>query len=165
MQYALRQPSFGEVEMAKKKEEKMEEEVQEEKVEEGKAEDKKSNEIVQEFRRLGDNLRETIEAAWESDQRKKLSTDIKEGLRQLSDSIEKAATDIGEKPQVQKLRDDVDDLAARVRSGEVGDKARTGLKSALDKINTELEKTSSSLRGVKEEGETEEPAEESKSEE
>ena len=148
--------------MAKKKEEKMEEEVKEE---EGNAEDKKRNEIVQEFRRLGDNLKETIEAAWESDQRKKLSTDIQEGLRQLSESIEKAATDIGEKPQVQKLREDVDDLATRVRSGEVGEKARTGLKSALDKINVELEKTSASLRGVKEEGEAEESAEEAQSEE
>ena len=148
--------------MAKKKEEKKEEEVQveEEQVEE---EDQKSSEIVQEFRRLGDNLKETIESAWESDQRKKLSTDIQEGLRQLSDSIEKAATDIGDKPQVQKVREDVDDLAARVRSGEVGEKARSGLQSALDKINTELEKTSASLRGV--EGEVEESGDEGEAEE
>ncbi len=145
--------------MAKKKEEKKEEEVQVE-AEQVEAEDKKSSEIVQEFRRLGDNLKETIESAWESDQRKKLSTDIQEGLRQLSDSIEKAATDIGEKPQVKKMREDVDDFAARVRSGEVGEQARSGLKSALDKINTELEKTSDSLRGVEEEaGESKEEPE------
>jgi division protein CdvB (Snf7/Vps24/ESCRT-III family) len=92
-----------------------------------------------------------------------MSTDIQEGLRQLSDSIEKAATDIGDKPQVKKIREDVDDFAARVRSGEVGEQARSGLKSALDKINTELEKTSASLRGTQEVDE--EPGEEAEAEE
>ena len=135
--------------MAKKKEEeKKEAEVQEE-VQEEVVEEKQDNEVIREFRRLGENLKGTIEAAWDSEQRQNLSTEIKEGLRQLSDSIEKAATDIGEKPQVQKLREDVDDFAGRVKSGEVGDKAREGLSSALDKINTELEKTSESLRGGK----------------
>ena len=132
----------------------------EEKKQDKKGEEKKGNEIVEEFRRLGENLKGTIEAAWESDQRKNLSKEIQEGLRQLSDSIEKAATDIAEKPRVQKLREDVDDIAERVRSGEVGEKARSGLRSALDKINTELEKTTASLHGgEKEDSEdsTEEP--------
>jgi len=93
-----------------------------------------------EFRNLGDNLKAAFQAAWESDERVKLQEDIEGGLNDLGQALSQAAEDFANSPSGQQLKHRVEDFGERVRSGEVEDKVRAGLLSALQQINRELEK-------------------------
>jgi ElaB/YqjD/DUF883 family membrane-anchored ribosome-binding protein len=102
-------------------------------------EKKATSDLTEEFRRLGENLKDAIESAWESEERKNLTDEIRDGLVSATEAVEKAAKDIVESPTAVKVREDVDDFTERVRSGEVTDQFRHEILRALQKINEELE--------------------------
>jgi succinate dehydrogenase/fumarate reductase flavoprotein subunit len=93
-----------------------------------------------EFRQLGDNLQQAMNAAWQSSERKRLQQELKDGLQEL----EKAFHDFGEKIKESevgmRVKADMEDLGERVRSGEVGENTRQGVISALQRANAELVK-------------------------
>ncbi|NIS83218.1 MAG: hypothetical protein GTO14_24130 [Anaerolineales bacterium] len=119
-------------------------------------EQKPENELVEEFKRLGENLKNAIEAAWESEERKEISQEVQEGLTKVSQAVEGAVKEVVEGETVQRLRGEVDEFTERVRSGEVRDKVRAELRAALEKINAELEKAAASWTGSEEEAPSEE---------
>lgn len=92
-----------------------------------------------EFRQLGDNLQQAVNAAWQSTERKRLQQELMDGLQEL----EKALTDLGNKIEQselgQRVKSDVEDLSDRVRKGDMGENARAGVISALQRANAELE--------------------------
>ncbi len=98
-------------------------------------------EMADEFRKLGDNLKTFFQAAWESEERKKLELEIKAGMAELGKSLNQTASEFKESPTGQQLKSDLEDLHARMRSGEVENKIRTELISVLRTINSELEKS------------------------
>lgn len=101
--------------------------------------------IQDEFRNLGNNLKGMVNAAWESEERKKLQSDIKEGMYELGVVLNSLAADIRDGETGQKIRTEVDDFSERVRSGEVESKAREEVVKALKFLNTELEKAADKL--------------------
>jgi len=105
-------------------------------------ENKGSSNLKDEFRNLGNNLRQVINAAWESEERKKFQSEIEEGMRELGYALDNLAQDIREGEAGQNIRREVDDFSERVRSGEVESKAREEVLKALKILNTELEKAS-----------------------
>lgn len=96
--------------------------------------------LANEFTMLGKNLKELLQTAWESEERKKLQQEIESGLSQLGKSLTQAVGEFKESPSGQRLRADVDDLHARVRSGEVEAEVREKLAGILRKVNADLEK-------------------------
>ncbi|MDH3944516.1 MAG: hypothetical protein OEV06_10525 [Anaerolineae bacterium] len=98
------------------------------------------NDMRDEFRQMGENLQQAVNAAWQSEERKRLQEDLVEGLRDL----EKAFSDFGKKIEQselgQQVKSDVEDLSEKLRSGELQENARTGMVSALQRANVELEK-------------------------
>lgn len=99
-------------------------------------------EVTQEFRRLGDNLKEILRAAWESAERKKLQTEIQAGLVELEASLNKTAQEIRESRTSQRLESELKDFGSRVRMGEVETELRENLLSLLREVNSKLEKSS-----------------------
>jgi len=97
--------------------------------------------ISEELNELGNNLREALRSAWESEERRKLQKDIEEGLANLGESLSQAARDFSSSQTGQELKEDVKDMRDRWRSGEVGSKVHSEIMEALRKINTELQKT------------------------
>lgn len=91
---------------------------------------------------LGKNLRQVLQSAWESEERRKVQKEIEDGLANLGASLSQAARDFSSTPAGQTLKEDVEDLKARWRSGEVESKARAELSEALRKVNEELQKAS-----------------------
>lgn len=90
---------------------------------------------------LGRNLRDALQSAWASDERRKLQKEIEEGLSNLGASLSQAAKDFSNSPTGQSLKDDMKDIQERWRTGEVGSKVHSDLVEALRKVNTELQKT------------------------
>lgn len=98
--------------------------------------------------KLGENLLQTLQAAWDSPERKKLQQEIEDGLNDITQTVERQVEDFKQSPTGQQLKADIDDLRERVRSGEAESQLRQELLKALQTINTELEKASARLRNV-----------------
>ena len=97
--------------------------------------------ISEQLNELGKNLREALQSAWESEERRKLQKEIEDGLANLGASLSQAAKDFSSSPTGQSLKEDVKDIQERWRTGEVRSKAHSENVEALRKVNTELQKT------------------------
>ena len=98
------------------------------------------NEILDELRELGRILRDALQGAWDSDERKRLQQDIEEGFKEVSTSLGEAFQDFKESSVGQTIHTEVADFKERVRTGEVESKARSEILGALRTINAELRK-------------------------
>ena len=96
------------------------------------------NELADELRNLGYNLKGILQAAWESEERRKLQNEIQAGLAELQKTVAEFVTS----PTGQRLKAEVQDLGGRVRGGQVESQLRSDLLAALRTINAELEKAS-----------------------
>lgn len=98
--------------------------------------------LSDEFRRLGQNLVDTMRSAWDSPERKRLQDEIGDGLDELAKTIRLEVDAFQQSPTGQRIRSDVEDFRQRVRKGEVEEKLREDLLAALRAINDELKKVS-----------------------
>jgi len=98
------------------------------------------DELKDEFEKLGGNLRSLIQGAWESEQRKKASQEVQRGLDEVGEALSNAAAELAQDPAARKLREEVDQLADRVRSGELAERARSELIEVLQGVNERLNK-------------------------
>ena len=102
-----------------------------------------NNNISDELNELGKNLRQALQSAWESEERRKLQKEIEDGLANLGASLSKAAEDFSNSPTGQNLKEDVKDMQERWRTGEVRSKMHSEVVEVLRKVNNELKKTTS----------------------
>jgi hypothetical protein len=114
------------------------------------------DDLTDEFRNLGNNLKSIFQNAWESAERRKLQQEIETGLDELGKSLNQAFSEIKDSPASQQLKDDARDLHDRVRSGEVETKVRSELLSILHQVNTELQKVVAPKPGTSQESAKEE---------
>src|SRR4030043_146486 len=98
--------------------------------------------IGEQLNELGKNLRDALQTAWESEERRKLQQEIEDGLANLGASLSQAAKEFSNSPTGKTIKDDVEDLHDRWRTGEVGSKVRSEVADALRKVNDELQKAS-----------------------
>ncbi len=96
--------------------------------------------ISDQLNELGKNLRDALQAAWASDERRKLQKEIEEGMSSLGTTLSQAAKDFSSSNTAQTIKDDMKDLGNRWKSGEVGSKVHADLVDALRKANDELQK-------------------------
>jgi len=102
----------------------------------------KSGNLASEFQELGSNLKKIFLNAWESEERKNFQVELEEGLTDLGESLKQTAQEIHDSETGQRVKAEAEDLRDRVRSGEVEEKIREDLLTALHKVNTELKKVS-----------------------
>lgn len=96
--------------------------------------------IQAEFHRLGKNIREAVEVAWGSEDRKRVSEQIESGLNEVGDVISQTAQEFTESDSAQRIREDIEDISERIRSGEVARKLEADLITILQSMNVEIEK-------------------------
>jgi hypothetical protein len=98
------------------------------------------DDLGDELRALGDTLRDMLQAAWESDERKRAQQEIETGLEDLARTLRSAGQEFSASPTGQRLKADVHDLHERVRASKVDDQVRQELVAALRRVNEELGK-------------------------
>jgi hypothetical protein len=101
-----------------------------------------SETISDQLNELGKNLRDALQTAWSSEERRKLQQDIEEGMASLGASLSQAAKDFSNTPTGKTITEDMKDLQSRWRSGEVGSKVHTEVVDTLRRVNEELQKAS-----------------------
>jgi oligoendopeptidase F len=104
-------------------------------------ENKSSNDTIRDqLNELGKNLRDALQAAWSSDERRKLQQEIEEGMASLGATLSQAAKDFSSTTTGKTIAEDVKDLQQRWKTGEVSSKVHSDVTDALRRVNEELQK-------------------------
>lgn len=96
------------------------------------------DELRDELRRLGANLRVVLQEARESEEWKRLQADISGGFEEAARALHSAAEDFAASPSGQRIQEEMSALHERVRSGEVAESIRRDLLAALRTLNADL---------------------------
>jgi ATP:corrinoid adenosyltransferase len=96
--------------------------------------------LADEFRNLGKNLVDAVHTAWERPERKILQEDIERGLSEFGSAIRQEADKFSESPTSQRIKSDAEKIQTRIKNGEFETKVRDELLTALQAVNSELEK-------------------------
>lgn len=92
---------------------------------------KQHYDVAAEFRHLGQQLGETLQSAWESDERKRIEQEVREGVHSFVTEIDKVLQDVRTSETTSKLREDAAGAKAKVDESELGQKAREGIVEGL----------------------------------
>jgi len=117
------------------------------------------SDLRDEFRNLGENLKQLFSVAWESEERKRLEQDIRDGMKELGLALEGFAEDVRSSEVGENIRKEANEFGDRVRSGEVEQKVREGILDALQSLNAELQKAAERFSGMAEDQEEKDPEE------
>jgi len=101
----------------------------------------KGEDLGQAFRRLGKNIRDVMDDAWNSEERVRLTDELEEGLADVGAALDDAARRVAEHPETKRLIDEVDDFSDRVRSGALAAELKREFLEAMDELNTRIERS------------------------
>lgn len=96
--------------------------------------------LTEQFRELGNNLKNIIQTAWQSEEAQKLHQDIRDGFNELGKAANEAMAEFNASEAGQRIKEEAQELKERVQSGEVEAKAREEISKVLNALNTEIEK-------------------------
>jgi hypothetical protein len=108
--------------------------------EEGTTGAKSESEIVEEFKRLGHQFADTLESMWNSDERRRMETEIRAGVRTFADEVDRVLRDARQSPAATRVKEEAVGMKERVETGELSDRARTGVVQGLRWLSHELER-------------------------
>lgn len=96
--------------------------------------------ITDELSRMGKLVAQAVQAAWESEERKRLEAEIVEGLRKFGDEVSSAAKRAGDSEPAKEIKAQAEKVAAEVKEKDIAEEIRKGLITGLEAINVELGK-------------------------
>ena len=99
-----------------------------------------TSELAEALAEVGRKLRETIDVAWNSQERIKIQEEVKEGLHRFSEELNQAVKSLRDSEVGQKVETGVKLVRDDIESGKVADNVRTGAVSALKGISEALDK-------------------------
>jgi hypothetical protein len=104
---------------------------------EGKKEEVKSD-VSEALRDLGRQFAETIQAAWNSQERREFEEDVREGVEQFADEVQKVFREAKESPTVKRVKEEANEAKEKVETKDVSRKARASLVDGLQWLSQEL---------------------------
>lgn len=122
-------------------------------------EKKKEPDVSEALRDLGRQFAETMQAAWNSQERRELESEVREGVQHFSEEVQRVFKDAKESPAAKRVKEEAEDVKARVESGDVTQKARSGFVEGLRWLSQELEKLAQQFSAPQKEAATEGTAE------
>jgi hypothetical protein len=96
--------------------------------------------VSEALRDLGRQFAETLQRAWQSEERKEFEQDVREGMRRFGDEVNKVIGEARESPAAQRAREEAEEVRTKVESGEFSRKARGTLVEGLQWMSDELAK-------------------------
>ncbi|MCP4361428.1 MAG: hypothetical protein GY796_25740 [Chloroflexi bacterium] len=97
-----------------------------------------SVDVTGELRNLGRQMVDTLQSAWNSEERQQFEKEVREGMRSFADEIDKAFQDVRESDTTAKVKTEASQVADKVQSSETGQKARVGFANSLQWLSEEL---------------------------
>ena len=97
-----------------------------------------TSEITAALRDFGRQFADTIQAAWNSKERREFEEEVREGLNQFAGEVRKAFHEIKESGAAQKVKEEASEAKERVERADLAQKAQAGLVEGLQKLSQEL---------------------------
>ena len=101
--------------------------------------------IVAELKNLGRQFAETIETAWQGEERQRIETQVREGVKSFVDEVDNVIREARESDAVGKIKAEAVDIKERVETGDFTRKARSGIVQGLGWLSEELSKLAEQL--------------------
>lgn len=98
------------------------------------------SDVVDELKNLGRQFAETLQSAWNSEERLRIEGDVREGVRSFVDEVDKVFQNAKESQPANRIKSEATQAKTRVESSDVGVRARSGLVQGLKWMSEELEK-------------------------
>jgi len=115
--------------------------VEEDDIEGLKAEEKSSGpDVAEEFKNLGRQFAETIEAFWNSEERVRVESELREGVQSFVDEVDKVIREAKSSTTAEKVVGDASEAKNRVENSDFGVKAREGIIQGLTWLSEEFGK-------------------------
>ena len=96
--------------------------------------------LVEEFKRLGRQFGDTVQAALNSEEARRLESELRAGMRSVADEVERAFHDAKSSPTATRVKEEATVVKERVETGDMGRKAQEGIVGGLRWLSDELEK-------------------------
>ena len=122
--------------------------VDEEPMDQERLKDDEQPDIVVELSKLGRQFADTLQTAWNSQERKKFEGEVREGMKSFADEMDKAFTEIKKSPVTQKAREEASTIKTKISSGDVSQKTKSGLSEGLNWLSEELGKLANQFTPV-----------------
>jgi 23S rRNA pseudoU1915 N3-methylase RlmH len=94
--------------------------------------------VAEALRRFGKQFAETLQAAWNSEQRREVEQEIREGVKHFGAEMEKVLHEAKVSPAGQKVQEEAADIKTSVEQGEFGRKAKSSIVQGLQWFSDEL---------------------------
>jgi hypothetical protein len=94
-----------------------------------------AGDLSDELKRLGEQLGETVKAAWESDVSRNIQRQLSEGLEQMAQELNRASQKAAESQEAERLRTQARRVADSARESDIGREVREGLVIGLRELN------------------------------
>lgn len=100
--------------------------------------DKGPVDVTAELRKLGRQFAETLQTAWNSEERQRFEKEVREGMHSFANEIDKAIQEVRTSETTTKVKTEASSVAEKVQSSEAGQKARVGFAKSLQWLSEEL---------------------------
>jgi hypothetical protein len=98
------------------------------------------SDVTTALRDFGRQFANTIQAAWNSQERREFEGEVREGIDQFANEVRKAFREIKESGAAQKVKEEAGEAKERVERADLAQKAQAGLVEGLQKLSQELTK-------------------------
>jgi hypothetical protein len=96
--------------------------------------------LRQEIEALGKNLIGAVRSVWEAPESKRMRDEMTSGLSDLGSTLKREADYLASHPTTQQIKTDVGQIGEKIKAPEAQAAVRRELLSALQSVNSELQK-------------------------
>jgi len=122
--------------------------------------DAAQRDVVEELKGLGKQFAETLQAAWNSEERQKVESEVREGMKSFVNEVDKAIRQVKESDVASKVKVEATEVKTKVESSDLGQKARDGFAQGLQWLSEELGKLADQFTPKEKQPPTDESSEE-----
>ena len=109
-------------------------------VEEEAAKAETRRDFGEELKNLGKQFADTVQTAWNSEERRQVEGEIRAGVKSFVAEVDKAIKEAKESQAAAKVKEEATEFKTKVETGDFGKKAREGLVQGLQWLSEELGK-------------------------
>ena len=109
-------------------------------VEEEPVKESPQTDVADELKRLGRQFAETLQTAWNSEERIRIENEVREGVKSFVGEVDRVFQEAKDSPAAGKVREEASEIKDRVEASDIGNKARSGFVQGLQWMSEELGK-------------------------
>jgi predicted NAD-dependent protein-ADP-ribosyltransferase YbiA (DUF1768 family) len=94
--------------------------------------------VAAELKRLGRQFAETLQTAWNSEERLRMEHEVRQGIRSFAGEVDKVIQEARKSQAADRVKEEAAQVKERVEAAELGRKARAGVAQGLQWLSEEL---------------------------